>query len=97
VEYQLRLYTVNPGAMPEWLAEWRARVLPLRRKFGFEVLGPWVVEDEDLFVWILGYGGDEGWEAADAAYYESAERTSMQPDPARHLASTQQWLMRPAG
>jgi hypothetical protein len=87
------MYTIRPGAMHDWLAEWRAQVLPLRRTFGFEVLGPWVSDDEDLFVWILGYDGQEGWDAADAAYYESQERKSMIPDPARHLAKTEQWML----
>ena len=94
MRYQLRFYTVKPGAMEDWLAEWNAHVLPLRRKFGFEVIGPWVADDENLFVWVLGYGGEDGWEAADAAYYDSQERKSLRPDPARHLAKAEQWLMR---
>jgi hypothetical protein len=94
VEYQLRIYTVRAGEMEEWLDEWRRHVLPLRRTFGFEVVGPWVTEEEDRFVWILGYDGERGWAAADAAYYESEERKSLQPDPARHLAGVETWMMR---
>jgi hypothetical protein len=33
------------------------------------------------------------WEEADAAYYASPERTTMQPDPARHIAKSEHWLM----
>jgi hypothetical protein len=78
--------------MEDWLAEWSAHVLPLRRAFGFDVIGPWVNDDEDLFVWILGYDG--GWARADAAYYDSAERKSLAPDPARHLLKTEQFMVR---
>jgi hypothetical protein len=92
VTFQLRIYTVRAGEMEQWLDEWRAHVMPLRRKFGFEVIGPWVVDDENRFVWILGHEGE--WAAADAAYYESDERKSLEPDPARHLANVETWMMR---
>lgn len=87
---------MRPGAMTEWISEWRLHVSPLRRRFGFEVLGPWVVEEEEKFVWILGYDGGAGWAAADTAYYESEERRTIEPDPARHLAHVEHWMMRPA-
>ena len=93
VEYQLRIYTVHPGAMDAWIDEWRRHIGPLRRRFGFEVLGPWVTVD-DRFVWILGFGGAD-WQAADDAYYASDERRAIDPDPARHLLHTEQWMMRP--
>lgn len=93
--FQLRVYTVRPGEMSAWVAEWRRHIEPLRRRFGFDVIGPWVVEDEDRFVWILGYSGDDGWQAADEAYYSSAERRAIDPDPTRHLLRTEEWLMRP--
>ena len=96
VEYQLRIYTVRPGEMSEWLSEWHRHVAPLRRKHGFEVLGPWVIEEDDRFVWILGHQAESGWDAADTAYYESEERTTLEPDPARHLVHVEHWLMRPA-
>ena len=93
MEYQLRIYTVRAGEMGDWLDEWQRHVLPLRQKFGFEVVGPWVIDGEDRFVWILGYEGED-WAAADAAYYESEERRSLRPDPARHLAGVETWMMR---
>jgi hypothetical protein len=97
VEHELRLYTVKPGEMEEFVAEWKASILPLRRAFGFEVIGPWIARNEDLFVWILGYSGAEGFAAADAAYYDSEERKALDPNPARHLAKTQHWPMRAVG
>ena len=90
--YQLRDYTVNQGAMDAWVKEWTETVLPLRRKWGFEVVGAWVLENENRFVWIIGYDGD--FEARDAEYYASPEREGVDPDPARHLALTRTHLMR---
>ena len=95
MEYQLRIYTVGAGAMDAWIGEWRRHVEPLRRRFGFQVIGPWVIAAEDRFVWILGYDGADGWQAADEAYYASAERRAIDPDPARHLLHADQWMMRP--
>lgn len=36
MEYQLRDYQVTPGALDEWLVEWREQVYPLRLARGFE-------------------------------------------------------------
>ena len=92
VPEQLRMYTIKPGEMAAWLEEWRRLIAPLRRRHGFEILGAWTSEP-DRFVWILGYAGSKTWDEADAAYYASPERAAMQPDPARHIATAQQWLM----
>ena len=83
MEWQLRSYTINDGELAEWIEEWRTHVAPLRRKLGFRVLGPWV--DDDTFVWLLGYDGDDGFAAADGRYYASPERKNIDPDPARHI------------
>jgi hypothetical protein len=85
MHWELRLYRPKPGAFDSFLAEWREHVLPLRRAHGFEVLGPWRADD-GRFVWILGH---DALGAADAAYYASAERRAIEPDPARHLDSVE--------
>jgi len=50
---QLREYTVRPGEMRQWIEEWRSKIVPLRLKHGFEVVGAWTVEGTDQFVWIV--------------------------------------------
>jgi hypothetical protein len=87
---ELRVYTVKPGAMEAWVAEWREHVYPLRRAMGFSIPAAWVVEGEDRFVWLLEYDGDD-YGAANAAYYDSPERQALDPDPARHLSATEHW------
>jgi hypothetical protein len=93
MDFQLRMYRVKPGEMEEWLAEFEAGVLPLRRRHGFSILGPWVVRDEDRFVWIVGH---EDFERADKAYYDSPERAALDPPPTRHLAEIATWMLEPA-
>jgi hypothetical protein len=90
---QLRIYTIKPGEMKAWVDEWRRLIAPLRHQHGFEVLGAWTAEAAERFVWIIRYTGPGTWQEADAAYYASPERAAMQPDPARHIAKSEQWLM----
>lgn len=91
--FQLRDYEIKPGQMEQWIEEWRSQIVPLRRRFGFHVLGAWTVEGTNRFVWILSYDGSRTWREADADYYASPERKAMSPDPARHFADTQATLM----
>ncbi len=93
---QLRIYTIKPGEMIAWIEEWNSHLVPLRKRFGFEVVGPWTIDGEDRFVWILGYKGPKSWAEAEAAYYGSPERKAMSPDPARHIAAQEHHLMSPA-
>jgi len=53
-----------------------------------------VSEEASTFMWLLGYGGPGGVEAADAAYYDSPERAALDPDPARHIAEAWQLAVR---
>ena len=87
-EFQLRDYHIKPGEMQAWIKEWRSRVLPLRLKFGFKLVGAWRL-GEDRFIWILKYEGRTGdFQKADEKYYASRERIGLKPDPARHLSET---------
>lgn len=94
MQEQLRIYTIKPGEMGNWIAEWRQSIAPLRRAQGFEVVDAWTVEGEDRFIWILRYDGPRSWKDADTAYYASPERKAMQPDPARHIAKAEQLMIR---
>jgi hypothetical protein len=82
MRYQLRIYGLLPGHADDFASEWAEQVVPLRLAHGFEVVGGFVTEDGDRFVWVVGH---EDFEAADAAYYASPERAAMDPDPVRHL------------
>jgi NIPSNAP len=90
MEYRLRIYEVKQGEMSAWVDEWSRLIRPLREKLGFQILGAWASEESNTFVWLLGYDGPGGYDDADLAYYSSPERAAIDPDPARHLAATQQ-------
>ena len=89
MQYAVRIYQVKEGAVDDWLREWSDAVVPLRERFGFRVTNAWVSDDGRTFVWVLEYDGDD-FAAANAAYYDSPDRTALDPDPARHLESVRE-------
>lgn len=91
-ELQLRDYWVAEGHLDDFAAAWTKDVLPLRRVYGFSVCA-WKVVGESRFVWVLEYEGPGTFEQADEAYYDSAERSAIDPDPARWIVEQRvTWL-----
>lgn len=81
---QLRDYRIRDGELERFLAEWLAKLAPLRREIGFTIPAAWTVPEESRFIWLLAHDGDwERFEQADAAYYASPGRAAISPDPAR--------------
>jgi hypothetical protein len=80
--------------MDAFLDAWLRGVYPLRLRFGFVLAGAWRVERADEFVWIIGYGGPEGFAVADERYYKSEERKRMSPDPAQYIDAPLSQMMR---
>ncbi len=93
MEVQVRMYRVQEGELARFVEEWEANVRPLREQFGFRVLAAWASEDDDRFIWVLGYDGPDGFAAADARYYGSDERAALDPDPARLLTAIEHFMV----
>lgn len=92
---QLREYTIQPGRFGDFLAAWRAGVLPLRRRHGFRV-DAWGIEEESRFVWVVSIDGSrEEFEAREAAYYASPERKAIDPDPRQWVAAERLTFVEP--
>ena len=85
---QVRVYRIRDGELAAFVEEWRAQVVPLRRRFGFTVAHAWASEEDDSFVWVVGFDGDD-WESAERAYYDSPERRAFDPDPAHRIESAE--------
>lgn len=83
---QLRVYRVKPGRMAEFQRVFEEQIVPARAAHGFTIVGAWVDRDDpDRFVWIPTYSGEDGWDAAHARYYDSAERAAISPPPGEFL------------
>ena len=91
----LRVYRIRPGELDAFVAEWRAAVVPLRRRLGFTVEHAWTSREADTFAWLLGYDGPQSWQAANAAYYDSPERAALDPDPARLIVEANEFRLEP--
>ena len=85
MQRQLRIYTIQPAAMDQWVYVWKHLVKPLRKKMGFKIERAWTVEKTNQFIWVMSHEGPESWEKYDQAYHESVERRSLAPDPYRFI------------
>ncbi len=89
---QLRIYSIEPGHLDDFVLTWSTAVRPLRRRFGFESAA-WTVPEEDLFIWLVTYRGEKPFEEADTDYYASPERQRITPDPAQWIVRNEtRWL-----
>lgn len=82
MEYQLRIYEVKAGEMDTLLGIFPA-VVRARRAVGFDVVGAWMVPDDNQFIWIV--GAEDGIETTSERYYASEERRAIEPEPAKLL------------
>jgi NIPSNAP protein len=92
---QMRMYRIADGKLDEFVQEWLAGVVPLRREMGFSIDGAWTVRGEDRFVWIVSYDGEESFEAKNAEYYGSPGRKALDPNPARLIEESQELIISP--
>jgi hypothetical protein len=93
---QLRVFTINRGQLDRFVDAWRRGVYPLRLRHGFRIDGAWVIPERNEFLWVLSYDGPEGFRAKDSAYYASAERGTLDPDPVQFIARAERWFVTPA-
>jgi hypothetical protein len=90
---QLRLYTIDKGRLDDFAAAWRNGVYPLRLKMEYRIPFAAKIPATNQFVWLLAYDGPESWDKKEAAYYGSAERKAISPDPAQWIARPEQLLV----
>jgi hypothetical protein len=83
MDVYLRDYNINPGLIPEFLDAWGTRVLPLRERCGFTLLGAWADEASDRFVCVLGYAGPGDIDAADEHYEALPEHQPIAEESSR--------------
>lgn len=51
-----------------------------------------MIKERNEFVWVLSHDGDD-WDALERAYYGSAERAAVHPDPAQYIAKAEHWFL----
>ena len=93
MEIQLRDYRIRPGHMDDWIAGWERGVVPLRQQEGFQIVGAWVDRPHDRFVWLVGYSGADGFDAANERYYASPKRAALRPEPSELIAEAKKVMV----
>src|SRR3989442_14350070 len=93
--WQLRSYTIDGGKPGDFAQAWRRGAYPRGVKRGFQIPAAWTIRETNQFVWIVGYDGPESFDAKDSAYYASAERAALQPDPRPWIARAEKWFVTP--
>jgi hypothetical protein len=93
MEIELRDYRIRHGQMDAWIARWKSGVVPLREEAGFRVIGAWVDGQHDRFVWLLGYSGNDGFDAANDRYYGSQKRQALHPEPSELIEEAKKTMV----
>ena len=89
METELRDYLATPGHLDDWIRGWREGVMPIREQCGFQLLGAWVDPPRERFVWVLGYDGADGFDAAELRYHARTDRLALDPDPSSFVRTAQ--------
>ena len=82
---QLRIYDIKPGMMEEFASKVDEELIPIRLDHGFRRSGPWIVEDNYQYVWIVHYDGEEPFEDIDERYYADPRRGEMSFNPMDYI------------
>lgn len=89
---QLRIYSIKVGLLDEFVDFWRSEIVPLRRRFGFEVAGAWADAETGTFAWVVSHAE---FDRAAADYYDSPDREHLSRDPGEFIASSELRMMEP--
>lgn len=90
MQSQLRIYLIKEGLLDEFIEFWRAEIVPLRRRFGFDVAGAWAEPEARTFAWVVTH---PDFERGAADYYDSPDRKSLTRDPGEFIESSELRLM----
>jgi hypothetical protein len=89
---QLRIYAIKDGLLDDFVAFWRAEIVPLRRRFGFAVAGAWADPETQTFAWVVTH---PEFEQAAAAYYDSPDRRLLSRDPGEFIETSELRMLDP--
>jgi len=76
---QLRIYTIKPGIMDEWLKLFNDHLVPIHRDQDIRLDGVWVNTEADEFVWIRSFKDEAEMAAKGLLYGVSSAESAGRP------------------
>lgn len=83
---QIRLYTINKGAMDDFLKVFQEVVIPLHERVGLPILATWVNRSQNEFIWVRGFENAEDRERKLNAFRESPQMADIRNKVATKIA-----------
>ena len=92
---QLRVYTMKPGRLDDWVGLFKRGTYPLRTANGFGIQA-WTAPDNEQFVWLVTHEGSRAdFEAADQAYYNLPGHKPIHEEALLYLEKGESWFLDP--
>ena len=92
---QLRIYTINPGMMDEWLKMFEEHIRPVHSKLGMPVERTWVNTEANEFVWVRSFRSAEEIKSKEESYFASPERKALGDSPQKLIAKMEVRVIEP--
>jgi hypothetical protein len=83
------MYQLHPGVFGDFYAYWKDNIVPAREANGFTILSAWRDVEANGFIWVVRWNGEGSFEDADAAYYDSPERSKLPKAFGQYIASSE--------
>ena len=75
--YQLRIYTINRGAMDDFLTHFHDQTMPLHEKVGMPIVSTLVNRPQNEFIWCRSFTDEADRDAKQKAFQEAAKAAGV--------------------
>jgi hypothetical protein len=75
LDTELKRYNIKSDSWNEFLEVWK-KLLPIRKRFGFNILFALIDKERNIFTWAISHPGD--FEAATNSYQSDLERVALE-------------------
>ena len=84
--YEVRVYRINPGMMDGFVKFMGEKLVPYEERMGMQMLGHFVAEEENTYVWIRTYPDMETQARISDEMHATAEwRESIAPEVGQYI------------
>jgi NIPSNAP protein len=74
---QIRIYTINRGAMDDFLKHFHDETMPLHEKVGIPIIATFVHRPQNEFIWVRTYADEADRDAKTKAFQDAAREAGV--------------------